>query len=41
MPKIAKRSKAALSDWFDALEATMKAGQIDGGASLQLSAPIR
>jgi hypothetical protein len=28
--------KAAASDWFDAFEATIKAGQMDGGATLQL-----
>ena len=29
--------KAAFSDWFDALEATIRAGQIDGGAALHVS----
>jgi hypothetical protein len=29
--------KAAMSDWFDALEATMKAGEIDAGAALNLA----
>ncbi|MEX0613458.1 MAG: hypothetical protein WD229_15175 [Pirellulales bacterium] len=28
--------KAAFSDWFDAFEATIKAGQIDGGATLDI-----
>jgi hypothetical protein len=28
--------KSAASDWFDALEATVKAGEIDGGAAVQL-----
>ncbi len=30
--------KAAASDWFDALTATVKTGQVDGGASLHASA---
>ena len=29
--------KAAFSDWFDALESTIRAGQIDGGAALDVS----
>ncbi len=29
--------KAAMADWFDAFAATIKSGQMDGGASLQLS----
>ncbi len=29
--------KAAAADWFDAAEATIKAGKMDGGASLKLS----
>jgi hypothetical protein len=29
--------KAAFSDWFDALEATIRAGQLDGGAALHVS----
>jgi hypothetical protein len=30
--------KAAFGDWFDAFEATIRAGQMDGGAALQVSA---
>jgi hypothetical protein len=30
--------KTAAADWFDALEATMKAGRFDGGAALHLGA---
>jgi hypothetical protein len=29
--------KAAFSDWFDAFEATIRSGQIDGGAALHVS----
>lgn len=30
--------KAAVADWFGALEATLKTGEMDGGAAVQLSA---
>lgn len=36
-PEAREALKAAASDLFDAFEATIKAGQIDGGASLHLS----
>ena len=38
MPKLGKVLKGALSDVFDALGETLKSGEIDGGAALNLSA---
>jgi hypothetical protein len=35
--EVRKIIKTAADDWFDALEATMKAGRIDAGATLQLA----